>query len=1119
VGILAEVGNLNAKLGLDTAEFRQGIKTISQQMSIAREEFKQATSGLDKVADAMKIAEAKAKMLSSQIQSQRLIVQQFRQAHAEAVTTFGEGSKQATNYELSLKKSETTLKRLETQLQSTNAQLNASGMTASQAAEKFRALGITFESVGAKFQQVGRALSIAITAPLIAGATAGLAFSKGMEESTMSFTTMLGSADKAKQMVADLTQFAKVTPFEVVGLNAAATTLLNFGVNARDVMPDIKMLGDVSLGNQEKFDRLAYAFGQISAKGRLTGDELKQLVNAGFNPLQTISEKTGESMMSLKDRMEAGNISFAEMSGAFKIATSEGGRFYKAMENASKTFGGQLSTLKDAVNITLGEVMKPLFDDLSKNVMPRLIDGVEKLGKAFNSLSDSNKLLILKAAAVVAILGPMLIGIGAIIAIIPSFVAGIQALGVAFTFLAANPIILGIAAIAAGIGLIVYAAGSASREIAKMTDALIEGYKKQGEAQKAAIDKNHKVRIDAIDRQIVAEETAFNSKRDLLQKEYEAEVKNASKIEQAMKKSLQERKSLLDENHKNAIDKIRDEYGVFEDKSKTKTEIVKQFAEDSKKALDDELSKAKETSKSEIEAYKSSYEKIIEKAEKSKDDRIKLLETAKDNADKIIESESRSYEKYYDLILKDAEDTHNQKIKFLDEEYLRNIEIIDENLANKIIGLNSEIDGINAKTDEEEKILKDQANAEKIIELQKNIDAAKTDDERLKATKDLAYEINKINRDKEIDNRKIQIESLKLQITKAKESATTEKEELKKKLADNKIKLDTELEEKKVRFKTELDKFKLNQKLKSENLDINLKKEKEKLDIALVEEKARLKADLEEFSKKQDDKLIMIQRRIENEKIEIDKKSKHEVEQIQKERLSKEEEENKKYKSAKKALDNEETALDEWLPKYKEKLEAQLSEKQKIEKAKYDAVMARLKDELAAQEKQATAEKSKIDEQTRIKTATAQIKVLEQEWARMKALRDYGSVEEFSDYIMSGGQFKINSLNEKIIEERARLHNLKIPGFATGVTDWRGGLARVNEQGGEIINLPGGSNVIPHDISMQIANAIGQGSGRGISLTIINQGTLVGSNGMSEFADTISQKISGKLGLSLGGAF
>jgi tape measure domain-containing protein len=304
-----EVGQLKATVSLTTTEFNKGIETLSKQMSIVREEFKLASGSLDKVKDAMQISKLKADELTQRIDIQKKIVAQMSEAHKYAAERFGEGSKQAINYELKLKKSETTLQGLEKQLASTSAQLNKQGVTAAETAKRFQELGVTWQAAGQKFTDTGKVMSVAITAPILAAAGAGLKFDATIEDLTTSFETMLGSADEAKSMLKDITQFAKDTPFEMPGLADAAKVLLNFSVQSEDVMTDIGMLGDVALGNQDKFNRLTLAFGQIQSTGRLMGQDLNQLINAGFNPLQVISQKTGRSMADLKKDMEAGAIS------------------------------------------------------------------------------------------------------------------------------------------------------------------------------------------------------------------------------------------------------------------------------------------------------------------------------------------------------------------------------------------------------------------------------------------------------------------------------------------------------------------------------------------------------------------------------------------------------------------------------------------------------------------------------------------------------------------------------------------------------------------------------------------------------------------------------------------
>jgi tape measure domain-containing protein len=165
------------------------------------------------------------------------------------------------------------------------------------------------------------------------------------EQTRTAFDVMLGSVDKGRDMFESLKQWADVTPFDNDTAYQAGRQLLNYGVAAKDIIPYMSMLGDASGGVKSRFDSMAYAFGQVRAAGKLQGQDLRQLIDAGFNPLQEMSQMTGKSMSELKKQMEGGNISFEMMVGAFKHATTEGGRFAGMMDKQSQTVGGLFSTV------------------------------------------------------------------------------------------------------------------------------------------------------------------------------------------------------------------------------------------------------------------------------------------------------------------------------------------------------------------------------------------------------------------------------------------------------------------------------------------------------------------------------------------------------------------------------------------------------------------------------------------------------------------------------------------------------------------------------------------------------------------------------------------------------
>jgi tape measure domain-containing protein len=119
----------------------------------------------------------------------------------------------------------------------------------------------------------------------------------------------------------------------------------------------------VAAGDSEKLSRLAVVFGQVSAAGRLTGGDVLQMINSGFNPLQQIAQATGESMIELRKRMEAGGISSQEVAAAFRAATSEGGRFHGMTERIAATTGGKFSTVKDEFMMlakSMGDTLLPI---------------------------------------------------------------------------------------------------------------------------------------------------------------------------------------------------------------------------------------------------------------------------------------------------------------------------------------------------------------------------------------------------------------------------------------------------------------------------------------------------------------------------------------------------------------------------------------------------------------------------------------------------------------------------------------------------------------------------------------------------------------------------------------
>lgn len=239
-----------------------------------------------------------------------------------------------------------------------NAQLQRD---AEQAIKIFNGIGDEAEREGKRidetFKNIGKAAAAYFTATQIWEFGKSVVNArKEIESFEISFSTLLGSEPKAKAFFAEIKDFAVKTPLQLNDIAGAAQTLLGFGISAEKIIPILRQLGDVSMGNAERFKSLALAFAQATSAGKLQGQDLLQMINAGFNPLNEIAKKTGKSIGQLKDDMSKGKISAQDLADALASATAQGGQFYGMLEKQSKGIEGALSNLEGAWNDALNEI-------------------------------------------------------------------------------------------------------------------------------------------------------------------------------------------------------------------------------------------------------------------------------------------------------------------------------------------------------------------------------------------------------------------------------------------------------------------------------------------------------------------------------------------------------------------------------------------------------------------------------------------------------------------------------------------------------------------------------------------------------------------------------------------
>lgn len=239
----------------------------------------------------------------------------------------------------------------------------------------------------------------------------GVDYNASMESYLTNFKVMLGNEELAAVKLSELRKMAASTPFALSDLTEGTQILLQFGIAADDTTDVLKQLGDISLGNADKLQTLVRAYGKMSSAKKVTLENVNMMIDAGFNPLNQICEATGESMSDLYKRISDGRVSFEELQYAVQAATSEGGQFYNGMLEASQTFSGRMSTLKDNVAALTGELTSGLFAALGdlvvklNDVVTSFLDSDEKMAQLKDTIGIATSVVAAAGAAFLAYKG------------------------------------------------------------------------------------------------------------------------------------------------------------------------------------------------------------------------------------------------------------------------------------------------------------------------------------------------------------------------------------------------------------------------------------------------------------------------------------------------------------------------------------------------------------------------------------------------------------------------------------------------------------------------------------------------------------------------------------------
>ena len=228
-----------------------------------------------------------------------------------------------------------------------------------------------------------------------------------VEQAQVAFTTMLGSADKAKKMIEDLTDFASHTPFEITGIRDTAKQLLAMGIASDQLIPTMRVLGDISAGVSQPVERLAYVFGQVRSAGKLMGGDLMQFTQAGVPLLDALSKTLGKTSSEIKGMISNGQISFKDVAKALESMSNDGGQFAHMMEKQQTSYSAMTSNLNDNITKTsaaIGMTLLPALKDIVA-VLTTVTQAVLKWTQAHPDLAKSLLEVALLATGFLTVVG------------------------------------------------------------------------------------------------------------------------------------------------------------------------------------------------------------------------------------------------------------------------------------------------------------------------------------------------------------------------------------------------------------------------------------------------------------------------------------------------------------------------------------------------------------------------------------------------------------------------------------------------------------------------------------------------------------------------------------------
>ena len=181
------------------------------------------------------------------------------------------------------------------------------------------------------------------------------------EQAQIAFETMLGSKDKADNLMGKIAELAAKTPFSQREVVEGTKKLLAYQESVDTVIDTMRRLGDIAAGLSVPIDRLIVVYGQVKAKGRLMGDDLRQFTEAGIPIIHELAKVFGIADKEVVKLVSDGKVGFEQVRKVISNLTNEGGMFYNLMEKQSQSLTGKVSNMRDTWDRLLIKLGEPIL--------------------------------------------------------------------------------------------------------------------------------------------------------------------------------------------------------------------------------------------------------------------------------------------------------------------------------------------------------------------------------------------------------------------------------------------------------------------------------------------------------------------------------------------------------------------------------------------------------------------------------------------------------------------------------------------------------------------------------------------------------------------------------------